>query len=324
MAKKKRNREFWESGKTNAVEFRKYYNRLAELAMSMFEWHNLPDTVDARFLELTLLTYGHCLFFKDEEIGFLALPCMLGGELDVYRIPKVRTAYASNGYHNVLNADNSVIIFNNMLHTNSLPELEDFAMQLYDIERTIIVNAKAQKTPVLITCTESQRLTLKNTYMQYDGNMPVIYANTDFDPQALKAISTGATYCGDKLYQLKTALWNEALTFLGISNLNVQKKERLISDEVTRSMGGVIASRYSRLNTRKQAAALINKMFGDELEDEVTVDFRDDFREMDDEFMIEENYDGTTATKMVEDLRTRSGFKLEDGEEAKKVVQGDE
>ena len=311
MAKKKHNREFWESEKRNAVEFRKYYNRLAELAMSMFEWKNLPDTIDERFLELTLMAKGSCLFFKDEAVGFLALPCMLGGELNVYRIPKIRTAYASNGYHNTLNEENSVIIFNNLLHTNSIPELEDFAMQLYDIEQTIIVNAKAQKTPVLITCSEQQRLTLKNTYMQYEGNMPVIYANDAFDPNSLKAINTGAPYFADKLYYLKTAIWNEALTFLGISNLNMQKKERLISDEVTRNMGGVIASRYSRLNARRQAAKMINKMFGDELEDEVRVDFREDYREMDDEFMIEDTEDGKTASAMVVDLRTRSGFKEE-------------
>lgn len=307
----KKNREFWESAKRNSIEYRKYYNRLTELSMSMFEWKNMPDTVDVRFLELCLMSYGSCLFFKDEEIGFLTLPCMIGGKLDVYRIPKIRTAYASNGYRNVKTNEDSVIIFNNMLHTNSLPELEDFASQLYDIERTIIVNAKAQKTPVLITCSEQQRLTLKNTYMQYEGNMPVIYANNDFDPQNLKAINTGAPYYGDKLYQLKTAIWNEALTFLGISNLNMQKKERLISDEVTRNMGGVIASRYSRLNARRQAADLINRMFGNELEKEITVDFRDDFREMDDEYMIEKNHDGTTATEMVEDLRTRTGVKIE-------------
>ena len=74
-------------------------------------------------------------------------------------------------------------------------------------------------------------------------------------------------------------IWNEALTYLGISNINVQKKERLITDEVSRNMGGVIASRYSRLNARQVACDKINKMFGLN----VWCEYREDYRELDDE-----------------------------------------
>ena len=50
--------------------------------------------------------------------------------------------------------------------------------------------------------------------------------------------------------------------FSDISNVNIVKKERLITDEVIRNQGGTVASRYSRLNSRKQACEQINKMFG--------------------------------------------------------------
>jgi hypothetical protein len=114
-------------------------------------------------------------------------------------------------------------------------------------------------------------------------------------------LQTNAPYVADKLYQLKTQIWNEALTYLGISNLNVQKKERLVSDEVIRSMGGVIASRYSRLQARREACDAINRMFGLD----ISCDFRDDFREADDEtmFLGDSGEDGK-AKDMVIDLRT--------------------
>lgn len=259
MAKK--NREFWESAKRNNLGFRKYYNRLSELALSRFTWNNIPDTIDTRFLELTLMSYGMAVFFYDDAIGYLALPCRIGGQLDVYRIPKKRTAYASNGFNADLDETNSVIIFNNMLHTPCTPEIEDFAQQLWDIEQTVIVNAKAQKTPVLLSCSEQERLTVKNAYMQYEGNMPVIHAYKDFDPNSIRAISTGAPYVAGNLYQLKTNIWNEALTFLGIANLT-PKKERVITDEATMNMGGVVASRFSPLNSRENACDAINRMFG--------------------------------------------------------------
>ena len=79
----------------------------------------------------------------------------------------------------------------------------------------------------------------------------------------------------DKLTELKSQVWNEALTYLGISNVNIQKKERLITDEVARTQGGTIASRYSRLESRRQAAEKINDMFGLD----ITVDFREDFQQ---------------------------------------------
>lgn len=289
------NREFWEAKNKNSWRYKEYYERLMELAISMFEWKNLPDTVDERFLELALYSDGHAIFFNDEEMGYLGLRAMIGGPFTVYNIPTYRRAYASNGYNNSLSIDNSVIIYNNMLRTNTLPIVETYARRLWDIDCAIDVNAKAQKTPILVAGTEKERLTLKNLYMQYDGNMPFIFGEKDqVEPNTLKVLSTGAPYVADKLQALKTSLWNEVLTALGITNVSYQKKERMITDEVVRAQGGTIASRYSRLNARRQAAELINKMFGLNIE----VNFRADFREADDDIMLKDDTTGINNLKI--------------------------
>lgn len=277
-----------------------YYEKLTELSISMFEWKNLPETIDSRFLELSLFGDGMCVFFKDEVMGYLALRCMIGGRLNVYQIPTERRAYASNGYNRSLDETDSVIIFNNMLHTNSVLDVQIMSERLGEIDNIIMVNAKAQKTPILIVCDEKQRLTMKNLYMKYEGNEPVIFGDTNLNPKAITAIHTEAPYVGDKLLQLKTQIWNEALTYLGISNLNIQKKERLVSDEVVRNQGGVIASRYSRLNARRQAAEEINNLFGLNIE----VEFREDFREADDEVIFAGDTGDGVARPMVTDIRT--------------------
>lgn len=297
---RKNNRKFWESARSNKDSYVQYYNRLMELSISMFEWKNLPDTIDSRFLELVLFSDGMSVFFKDDDIGYLALRTAIGGHWNLYQIPTERRAFASNGYQKQLNEDNSVIIFNNMLHTNSLLDIEIYAKKLYNLDRAIEVNANAQKTPILITCEESQRLTLKNMYMQYDGNEPVIYGDKNINPNSLKVLTTGSPYVADKLYQLKTQIWNEALTYLGISNLNIQKKERLVADEVVRNQGGTIASRYSRLNARRQACDEINRMFGLNLE----VEYRQDFREADDEIMFAGETGDNSVKPMAVDIRT--------------------
>ena len=271
---RKKDRDFWESAAMNTGTYRQYYNRLVELAISMFEWKNLPDTVDPRFLELCLFTDGQVVFFNDPDLGYLTLQNACNGGFNVYRIPVKRRAYAVNGYQKDLSDKDSVIIFNNYLHTNSQLDAAMFARRLSDLDRSIDVNAKAQKTPILIKCDETQRLTMQNWYMQYDGNMPFIFADKSLNTNQLQAIKTDAPYVADKLYQLKTQIWNEALTYLGISNINVQKKERLITDEVTRNQGGTIASRYSRLNARRDACKQINAMFGLD----VWCDYREDYQ----------------------------------------------
>lgn len=297
MSKKPQNTEFWQSAKMNNKTYIQYYERLTELSVSMFEWKNLPDTVDPRFLEMVLFSDGMAVFFRDDVLGFLGLRTMIGGHLNVYQIPTVRTAYASNGYNRHLDNTNSVIIFNNMLHTNSQLVVENYSKRLYNLDRAIDVNANAQKTPILISCDETQRLTLKNLYMNYDGNQPVIYGDKSLNPNALKAINTEAPFVADRLYQLKTQLWNEALTYLGISNVNITKRERLISDEVKRNEGGVIASRYSRLESRRQACNEINKMF----DLDIWCDYREDFQIMstaeNDTIMGEPNSEGYTGDK---------------------------
>lgn len=261
----------------NQRTYLQYVNRLTELSISMFDWQNLPDTIDARFLELALFNDGMAVFFKDEVMGYLGLQVMIGGALDVYRIPITRTAFAQNGYQMNLDPSNSVIIFNNMLHTNSILDVQEMSKRLYEIQRTIDVNVIQQKTPKIITCTENQRLVMKNLYAQYMGNEPFIFGDKNLDLSGIKTLDTTSPYVADKLYDLKTQYWNEALTYLGISNVNTVKKERMITDEVQRNLGGTIASRYSRLFMRQQACKQINRMFGLN----ISVDYREDMQVLD-------------------------------------------
>lgn len=278
MARRKTN--FWESAVMNNATYIQYYNRLIELSIAMFDWTGLPDTIDPRFLELTLFKYGQAVFFEDEVMGYLALTNAVQGGFDVYGYPVASRAYSPyNNYQKNLNLDDSVIIYNNYLRTPSSLDVEVFAKRLYNLDRVIDVNANAQKTPVLIKCAETQRLTMKNLYKEFDGNSPVIFGDNGLNDANFTVLSTEAPYVADRIYQLKTQIWNEALTYLGISNINVQKKERLITDEVSRNMGGVIASRYSRLNARQNACEKINKMFGLN----VWCEYRDDYRELDEE-----------------------------------------
>lgn len=276
---KKQTAQFYDS-LFDALSYQSFYrDRLTDIALSCVKWKNLPEEIDPRFLEWCLFYDGMAIFFKDDITEkFVCIQVMPSGQFNMYRIPKDRTAYAVNGYQNSdLNEHNSVIIYNNLLRKPSVQDIEIYAKKLTNIDLTLNVNVNAQKTPIAIICDETQRLTFQQLYQNYAGNMPFIFGDKGLNLDNVKSINTQADYKGEELNKLKTDIWNEALTYLGVSNVQYQKKERINTEEINRSMGGAFASRRSRIKARQNAVEEINKMFGLSIE----VDFEDEVDKID-------------------------------------------
>ena len=227
-------------------------------------------------MEYTLFYEGAAIFFKDNDLTernlskneqeeggtYLALQVVLGGDLNVYRVPNNRKAYAVNTYNKKLTVEDSVIIWNNMIRLPEYGRMMFYASKLAQIDRAIDVNVKGQRFPIAILCDETQRLTMKNVYKQYDGNEPFIFGDKNLDLSAIQVVNTGSPYVADKLQQLKNNIWAEAMMCLGIPNSPSEKKERLVANEAKVSQGGTLASRSSRLEMRKMACREINNMWG--------------------------------------------------------------
>lgn len=246
----------------NDLVYIDYYTRLKEYAINTFQWVNLPDTVDARYMELILCERGKVCFFQDELVGFMALPVNEYGNLNVYNYPTEHQIYAVNGYNKNRNIENSVVIYNNYLRLPTVLTLSLYAERLSKIQRTIDVNIGACKTPYIIVATENQRLALENAFNQIDENKPALFFTNEMNLDNIKALDLKTPYVSDKLTLLKHDVWNEAMTFLGIENSNTDKKERMITDEVNSNDGQIEASRFNMLDARLEACEKINKMFG--------------------------------------------------------------
>lgn len=256
---------------TNHASVDMYMWRLLDLAMSVFEWKNLPKGVDPRMLEMWLLTNGVVVFFNDPMLkgegsvapeGYAVLPAIPSGDWNLYNYPDKVEAYSVTGYNKQFTDQESVLIFNDYLRVPLVPTLRLYAERLAEIDRTIDVNVRAQKTPKIVRCTEKQRLTFKNLAKEVDGNAYWIWGDKNIDLGDIDILDLSSPYVSNDLQVLKHQYWNEALTFLGVENVNTEKKERLVSDEVMSNMGDVEAQRFTRLNARKWACNQINEMFG--------------------------------------------------------------
>lgn len=264
MAEKARSieRSAWINNRTYA----KWFNQLYSVAISTFDWKNLPDSVDARYIEHILFWNQYAVYFDDPVMGNLVLPCMINGRLNVYNIPTMRAAFANNGYfNNKLNEENSVVLFDNYARVAIAPDIKMYAERLYNIDRTIDINVNAQKTPILLQANEKEQLTIKNVYMKWEGNMPVIYGYKG-QPIDMSVLKTDAPFVADKLFTLKRQTLMEVLTFLGVESNTSDKAERLVTDEIQSNMGLTEAMRNNRLKARQQAAEKINRMFGTNIE----------------------------------------------------------
>lgn len=263
---------FDESLVKNACAWQLYVTMIQQIALSSFQWEGLPDTISERDIETELFCNGSALWFYDDTIGYLCLPATPSSDFDVYGVPYRSIAYSKyNTYHKSCERTDSVLLYDNQMRIKPYPTCEYYAQRLWNLDRVIDVNANAQKTPVLVRSTDRQRLTLQQVYQKWSGNEPVIFADTALDPESLTVFRTDAPYVADKLYELKSNLWNECLTYLGIANVITTKKERMIKDEVLKYQGGVYANRFSRLAAREEAARQINAMF----DLDVHVRFRD-------------------------------------------------
>lgn len=252
----------WSSAELNNETFWFYYNWFLNIALNRFKWENIPDTVDARFLELKLLTTGSTLFFKDEDFGFVALPVMLDGGYSIYDVPVHRTAYANNGGMWERTYKDSVIIYENYSHTIPLAGIEMYCTRISNIERSMDVNINNLKTPILIKTTENQVLTMQNLFLKYDGNVPIIFGDNQLNMEGTECINLGVPVVFPQLDSQRKEYINFCLNLLGIETTSSEKKERMVTEEAMGNLGVVKVNRFISQNARNQACEEINRMFG--------------------------------------------------------------
>lgn len=247
----------------NNRTFTDYYYRLMLLARSVFEWKGLPEGMDEKWIERYLFNEGRCMFYYDDKLGYMVTKCADGGILNAYDEPTKLTSIATNLPPVTLtNNKECILIRNNDDMIPTSPTIQLYAMKLAEISRTTDINIRAQKTPVIIKCSDKQRMTLKQVFKQWDEFEPVIYGDKNLDVDDMKVLNIQAPIVFDKLQLQKHAIWNECMTFLGINNANQDKRERLVVDEVAANDEQIEQSAQVMLKARQKACELINQMYG--------------------------------------------------------------
>lgn len=273
-----------------SVTYSTWFNRLYNIAISRFEWLNLPDTCNEKFIEQVLFFNGFMVGYKDTALNsFLIMPCTNNSVLDIFGYPAKVNAYGYNGYmsqnltpytitlgQEPTRAD-AALLYANYSRCPDLPAVLYFARKLTKIDRTIDVNINVQKTPYIISCGENQRLTVANMFKQVDNFEPAIITTKFYGLNGEKPINVmdlKPPFVADKMQTLKRQVYQEALTYLGIEANTSEKAERQVTEELTANMGETESMRQSPLASRKQFCKEFNKIYGTN----INVKFRSDLQ----------------------------------------------
>ena len=246
-------------------EIMKYYNILFELYATRFKWDGLPEEIKRDggelYLEKTLCSRGHCLFFYDKVLKEYLVHDYTGWGLNFYEQPTNYQVTAVTGYSKQFTRENAVAIYNSPYYTTELNVIRTFATKLALCDMTIMLNVHSQKLPYIIKCTENQRLTLINVFKQINEFQNRVFVDADYDENSIKVYPLNAPFIGNEVYDLKSKYWQEAMKYVGTPT-GTNKKERVGQEEQQDAQGEANAMLATALTSRQIACEQINKMFG--------------------------------------------------------------
>jgi hypothetical protein len=249
---------------------RMYMRVLTEMCVNRFKWTNLPQSVDVRFMELTLFRFALSVFYWDNNFDkYLALQGAPSGRMDYAQNPLAFTINGNSRFiSKTLPATKVVPIWANYLRIPDYDIVTIYAQKLAELDRTIEINSKNARRPKVLVANENSRLSAVNLARQFDEGNPLLQVNSDGGLAKLDEVITSFDLgiepdSLEKLHILRTRLWGECMGLLGIDFANQDKKERLVAAEVDANGDQVENMRRVNLNAREMACEMINRMYPD-------------------------------------------------------------
>lgn len=246
-----------------------YLRMLMELASNRFKWVGLPDTIDERFLELTLWQSGLAIFYYDKEFSrYLALRGSGVGRINHYDNPTRFQVIGNSMVSKTLSSSQCVPIWDNKMRLPMHDVAMVYSARLAAVETSLDQNILLTRHPVVIGVDQNEKHSYQQVFDMVKEGDPVILGtpllgeNVNAKMTALQLLPNNTHETMTKLYNIKNSLWNDVMTFLGIKNSDTSKRERMIVDEVESNDEQVLSYRNTALTERRRAAEQINKMFG--------------------------------------------------------------
>ena len=252
---------------------RMHIRQFTELSCNRFEWVNLPDEIDQRFLEMELFTQGQAVFLKHKALDkFMVLRGGAQGFMD-YQDNPTSVVYSGNqmlsGIADIASPEDenndgkALVIYSNYTRIPDIETVYLYALKLANVDMTIEINALSARLTKIVKTNENKKLSHVNIQRKIMDGEPIIYVGEKFDSEDVSVMDLGIH--PDMIVSMQSVrakLWNEAMTLLGINNANQDKKERMVADEVGANDDQINVHRAIALNMRRKFCEQVNAIWG--------------------------------------------------------------
>lgn len=246
-----------------------YITYMLNRSIIMFKYHNLPETMPQREIELLLQTNGWgCVCEIDGNL--YALNGGLGGVPNAYNMPT--EIIISNPYlkfNKTLTIDTDcVVIPNDSMYVGLLPLYNRYCTMLVENDITMILATVNKRIQNLLSANDDNTVESAKSFLKkvYEGELGVIAESKLFDSLKVNNSSTNAQVSLTDLFEfeqyIKASLYNE----IGLSANYNMKRERLTSAEVETNADNLYPLVDDMINQRRKAVKKINEMFGTNIE----------------------------------------------------------
>lgn len=254
--------------------FMYWRNQLFNRVNKLYTWKNLP--FPQKEIETRLILFGKCGIAKTKSGELVATNCSLFGVTNYYDIFTSFNWCTPLTQGTVTIGVDGVLIDNDTLRNPIIPIIDRYSMMLAHTEISLInalVNGRAQKTFVANSNKVAQDI---RTYQNklYDGANDCI-VDTAFIGLDVKDNDNGSLSHIKNLYDVRQNLLYSFYEDLGIKK-NQQKKERMVTDEVSADNTLLKLNILDMTDARKRACDEINRIFGTNITVECNVDYDED------------------------------------------------
>jgi len=246
-----------------------YITYMLNRSITMFKYHNLPDTMPQREIELLLQCNGWGCVCEIEG-NLYCLNGGLGGVPNAYNMPTeiiINNPYLN--YNKTLTIDTDcVIIPNDSMYVGLLPMYNRYCTMLVENDITMILATVNKRVQNLLSANDDNTVESAKNFLKkvFDGELGVIAESKLFDTLKVNASSVNSTVSMTELFEfeqyVKASLYNE----IGLSANYNMKRERLTSAEVETNTDSLYPLVDDMINQRRKAVEKINEMFGVNIE----------------------------------------------------------
>lgn len=231
---------------SNLATINMYRRQMFSITQNRIIYKGLNTNIYMPYVNKCLFNYGVVASFIDEVMGHLILPFQNVGNLDAYGRPTRIQCYGLNGYRSrILNREEYVLLYDTTMEYPLVYDVSIYAERMALDTRTMDINIGQQKTPRFITTSNENKMTVQNIVNNIDSFENEVIAFDNNYIENFNSILAPAPFVSDKIMEHRKEIWTEFLRFIGIANLSVQKKARLISDEVQLTQGGTLVGRQA-------------------------------------------------------------------------------